>query len=263
MWCSRCEQDVPGLMSPEKREFVCIRCGGKLEPPPGFPKQGKETSFSAGEGAVCAVTPAYSTSHPSAAHSEGQPSPYPGIILPIASFLSYDDWEIEQALRRIHRHVRKDPSCPKQAETRQARLDAPHGETPPNHWTLSPSVSSSPKTGSDLKNRTGILIYGGLMSLICGTVLLVWSYLTGREELQQWGWPGLVIGQAGLLLGILLNRPSKGGDHPPQKSPVPPEKPSHSAVSWQELPDGARIETAHPFPSQPLSPFHLPRYQTG
>jgi hypothetical protein len=44
----------------------------------------------------------------------------------------------------------------------------------------------------------------GLMAFLCGIVLLVWSVVGLRGELWDLGMPITVVGQAGLLLGLIL-----------------------------------------------------------
>ncbi|MGB6042891.1 MAG: hypothetical protein WBF93_07000 [Pirellulales bacterium] len=44
----------------------------------------------------------------------------------------------------------------------------------------------------------------GLMSLTCGAVLVVWSLVTGRHELWRVGLPIALVGQAVILVGIVL-----------------------------------------------------------
>jgi hypothetical protein len=44
----------------------------------------------------------------------------------------------------------------------------------------------------------------GLIGFLCGGVLLAWSYVAGRDELWSLGMPIAVAGQAGLLLGLVL-----------------------------------------------------------
>jgi len=263
MWCSRCEQDVPGLASPGKMGFVCVRCGEKLENPQKIPEFHGNPGSSTGEGMVCPSIHTPTLPHPSGGISQPVYPPYEGVVLPISSFLGYDDWEIDQALRRIGRQVGKDlPGGLHSHEQRRSRLDASHEEIPQSHWALSkqPILSQGRMRH---KNRTGILLYGGLMTLVCGTVLLVWSYLSGREELQLWGWPCLIVGQAGLLLGVFFHAPSEEGAKIPKESPSSQATPPQEGSSSGNPSSAAWREQAHPFPPRPIAPFHSPSYQTG
>lgn len=269
MWCRRCEQDVPGLATPGKRGFACIRCGEKLESPQRVSEPpGDKRIPLAGEGLECASVVKPILSSPSEGCMESVHPSYEGIVLPISSFLSYDDWEMDEALRRIGRQVGKIPlhpaqTCSAQPGGRQARLDSPHDAIPQSHWGLSKNASR-PTEGARDKKRPGLILYGGLMTLICGTVLLVWAYLTGREELQMWGWPCLILGQAGLLVGMFFQNQSKS------PATLPKETPSLDATPPQEggnplgnLSSSQWVEQPHPFPPQPMASFHTPSYQTG
>jgi len=44
----------------------------------------------------------------------------------------------------------------------------------------------------------------GLMALACGAVLMVWSFVAGRNELWTVGTPLALAGQAGILLGVVF-----------------------------------------------------------
>ncbi|HOM16611.1 MAG TPA: hypothetical protein PLQ00_04740 [Thermoguttaceae bacterium] len=102
------------------------------------------------------------------------------------------------------------------------------------------------------------------MTLICGTVLLVWSYFTGREELQMWGWPCLIIGQAGLLVGMFFQNPSKTAAIPPKETTSSDTSPHQEGnPTLENLSSSQWVEQPHSFPPQPISAFHTPSYQSG
>ncbi len=236
MWCARCEQDVPSLASPQNRGLICIRCGGKI-PRPKEDSMGLRRTNPSNSRHHLPEAPAWKSSAPAARGSEPSPSPsYEGILLPISSFLGYDDWEIEQHLRHIGRRVRQLvlPPNPQSQALRFTRVDSPHQLLPEIHWASSsehfPSLgrSSSPK-------RTGqIFLYGGIIFLTCGLVLLVLAYLGSRPELQWWGWPSVVLGQAALLLAILFQSPPRRNfsASQPMASPEPDcQHPLHSHLT--------------------------------
>jgi hypothetical protein len=50
-----------------------------------------------------------------------------------------------------------------------------------------------------------LLLTLGLMAFACGTTLLIWSWLEGREDLWKLGLPIAIGGQAGLFVGLVLH----------------------------------------------------------
>jgi hypothetical protein len=42
------------------------------------------------------------------------------------------------------------------------------------------------------------------MAFVCGAVLLIWSYVEQRDELWSIGLPFALVGQAGLIIGLVL-----------------------------------------------------------
>jgi len=204
MWCARCEQDVPGLASPQNRGLVCARCGGAIA-------HSKEVSKVASIAA--APPPHVQFSEPQASKVYGssgtgpQPTPTPsseGVLLPISSFLAYDDWQLELSLRQIGRRLRGHTVSPSPDGNKHARLDAPHPVLLQTHWPLPKDASFRSET---LRPRgyAQLFLYGGLVLLTSGLTLLLWGYLGGRPDLPVWGWPCLLLGQALLLFRICFS----------------------------------------------------------
>jgi len=228
MWCARCEQDVPGLASPQNRGLVCIRCGGIIP----HPKEVSQVGSMA-----AAPSPHAQFSEPQAPKiSEGgelgpqaQPPPSSeGLLLPIAPFLGYDEWEVERALRQIGWRL-----CPQSArespqQDNHARVDTPHPLLFQTHWPLPKDTFLPPGTSPPKRYARRLLLYGGIVLLTCGLVLLLWGYLGARPDLPRWGWPCLVLGQAGLVFGMSFSssrcqrpRTSGGADGHPEGT-IPP-----------------------------------------
>lgn len=262
MWCTRCEQDVPGLASPKKRGFICIRCGGPLEMPqkssffhePHHPSEGKQPRLL--EGSSC-------QQHPSSSPSKGPPSSLSpskeGFILPFHSFLGYDDWEMEQALRHIGRRIGTPQDSPLSRPSLQwCRVDPAHEEAWGTHWTKSKNWSLSSKGTPPQRRWPNFLLCSGLMSLICGTILLLWSYLSGQEELYLWGWPLLVLGQAGLVVAVTVPIFFKPSIPPGYPSAVPP--PSQKDTSLKQLFFLSRPDPLPPPSSETLGSFQIPSF---
>ena len=109
-----------------------------------------------------------------------------------------EDWQIEADIRSVHRLI---------DSLRRTRLDASAEIAPPH---LPPAagpaaahdapISSGPQT-----NLTAwTLLSLGLAVFACGTALLVWSLVAGREDLWPIGLPLALAGQAGLIVGLVF-----------------------------------------------------------
>lgn len=128
-------------------------------------------------------------------------SPLAQLLLPP---LPQEDWQLEAELRYVERLA-------------QAWKDAPPAESVafPNENLQGFAESERParETASDAdatghKPRFAGLAWGalsvGVMSFVCGGVLLAWSAIAGRSELWSIGLPITLFGQAGLILGLVL-----------------------------------------------------------
>jgi|GEM_PF-2415947 len=219
MWCARCEQDVPGLVSPQSRGLICIRCGEKVM----HSKEGSQVPLHTKSAHPHPHFPEDPAQKGSASAAPSLPPPASrcseGLVLPVGSFLGYDDWEMDRALKHIGRQVRPHLTPISQTEkNRRARLDAPHPLLRETHWALGKDCPS-PAAACRPTRYAQIFLYGAIILLTCGLVLLLWCYLGGRPELQRWGWPCVVIGQAGLLVGMYF-QPSQRKRFPAPKEPT-------------------------------------------
>jgi hypothetical protein len=179
MWCSTCQRDVPALASPGGGCLRCTKCGCDLTPP---------ADASAGELAV-ASTP-------------GRPEISLGAALR-QSPLAAADWQLEADLRGVHRLI----------TSLKLRAPQPHTHKPDAQATIpyqpaaQARASYQPREQAKLStvHTTGWFILSlGLAIFACGAVLLVWSLLGQREDLWPIGMPLALLGQAGLILGLVL-----------------------------------------------------------
>jgi hypothetical protein len=201
MWCQSCAQDVPGVPSLEAGEFSCPRCGVVLAP---------------------ALPHLRTPVRP-------QPDrPAPPVAAPPATTIEapdscpplYDDWEMDEELRRIERVLKAtcpgefDPPPPH--EEKAYRLDAAHGSPPtaphspaPKGYTFKPKPvhrpAATPTEGGVLLAATtwGFLSLG-TTAFVCGGILLCWSVVAARPELWTIGMPVGLGGQIALLVGLVL-----------------------------------------------------------
>jgi hypothetical protein len=172
MWCSHCQQDVPGIAIPEDgHRLGCARCRGLLR------NQSKPE-------------------HSPKAASEAAPLP----PLP-KSPPSLDDWTLDDdlaAVTRMMRTLRIDaPSARMPSEPTQPTIPLMMAAQP-RHTT---SVAPTPRRGS-LFAWPALML--GMMAFACGGVLLGWSFVTGRGDLWTFGMPAVLAGQGLLVLGLVL-----------------------------------------------------------
>jgi hypothetical protein len=122
------------------------------------------------------------------------------------------DWQLEADLRGIHRLIHSLRA--RSAEDSLATtIPKPHLREPyaavrsQPHETI-PEPSAKQATGAttaSLVQVVGWLILSiGLAIFACGSVLLGWTLIAGREDLWRLGMPLAVIGQSGLVLGLVL-----------------------------------------------------------
>ena len=115
-----------------------------------------------------------------------------------------DDWALEAELRGMQRMLGS-----LRADDFAAAIHAPH-PAPPT-WHAPPAAQQpaaphepieAPRPPSHLAAWTILSL--GLAVFACGAVLLGWSLAAGREDLWPIGLPLALIGQAGLILGLVL-----------------------------------------------------------
>jgi hypothetical protein len=120
---------------------------------------------------------------------------------------------LDEQLRRVKRVLDSAKmSCGPQAEpaeTRQARLDATHSDTPAWHVPAEAAPDRTNRTGSAARSSlSGAITWSalslGVTALVCGGILLGWSMVTGRQELWSLGLPIVLGGQLGLVVGLIL-----------------------------------------------------------
>ncbi len=185
MWCSRCQQDVPGRASKDSGgELCCPRCGQPLI------------------GHCCGPT-GDKTSEPGERVSGKADGDLAG----------YDGWELGQQLHDVQRALQTADggNRGRQAVYRQeaARLDPPHAGSSPWHPAAA-GKSAHLNQPHDAKSPgvLGVLTWAalslGTMAFACGGILLGWSIVTDRTELWTVGMPIALGGQIALLVGLIL-----------------------------------------------------------
>lgn len=183
MWCSSCQQDVPGIASPSDGALCCPRCNREVEaaalPDGGARKERKHASC--------------------AASRTGAPL--------------VDLWELEQDLGHIERTLYLGGHSDRRAKRiyrREAvRYDVAHAAVPAWHVPLKAEIQRRKRKRPEASRRGGVMaavmwlaFAAGTTALFCGGALLVWSVVSNRLDLWNMGLPTTLGGQIGLLLAI-------------------------------------------------------------
>ena len=122
---------------------------------------------------------------------------------------SWDNWELDEKLYDVDRLLSELGDLGSHA----AGSEAPHW--PPmssDSVSHAPSKSTSRKQLPEKRTRrrkrsswlAWLVLSFGLMMFVCGGVLLGWSFFTDKTTLWRLGMPLSLLGQAGLLLGLIL-----------------------------------------------------------
>lgn len=124
---------------------------------------------------------------------------------------SFDAWELDEELRHIQRilAVEKAAAAPTHSPMDfYTRLDAAHrmpsrrGQR--NAERADQRQDPTTTTVGWLSALISIVLSVGLMAFAFGGVLLVWSFVTGRQDLWTFGMPIAMAGQIVLLMGFIL-----------------------------------------------------------
>src|SRR5262245_48695999 len=209
MWCSTCQQDVPQLGSPSGDDARCAKCGTILH----ANSQAGVTNDLAGNRASAAAA----TNAETIALEKVLRMP------PLAE----EDWALEAELRGVQRLL-KSLQSRKSTEAEPLSLHFPHEPLPSWHIeqeqpeeddSVAAPPIESPRRGHP---AAWTILSVGLAVFACGAVLLTWSLVGKREDLWPIGLPLALFGQAGLILGVVLQLESVvGGIYPPSHAPAP------------------------------------------
>ena len=110
--------------------------------------------------------------------------------------LPEDDWKLEADIRSVHRLVDNLRGT--------KRIDPPAGLAEPHHAPSQAERTSERSAAPKTNLAAWSILSCGLATFACGAVLLGWAYAAGREDLWPIGMPLTLFGQAGLILGLVL-----------------------------------------------------------
>jgi len=187
MWCSACQQDVPGITHAATGHLVCSRCQQPIAPKP--PLQGVR---------IC---------------DEGIPLDDPVAVAAAATPPRLEPWASAHQMREIHRELRR-PTLYPAADPIRTR-HAGRLFDPPQHLlddipsNTSPVISVPQKHAAQpiLKPRhsragqiaTWLIVLAGLLLSTVGLYLFAWSLTT--KQLTYWNLAlGLALGGQGTLI---------------------------------------------------------------
>jgi hypothetical protein len=118
---------------------------------------------------------------------------------------SFDDWSLDQSVRGLQARVGVTRRANKRAGKPRRRHDQPSRYRLDNgHAPVALPHKPQPRTGVGSSLLAWSMMSLGLMSFVCGAVLIGWSLLDDRPELWNLGLPTAAAGQVGLLLGLVL-----------------------------------------------------------
>lgn len=126
----------------------------------------------------------------------------------------FDDWDLDPDLRAFKNAQKAykrsaspavEPSPTNSPFEQQWTL---HGYPQPASYAPHFSYDAQPAIASERGKRASGLAWMimslGFMAFACGGMLLAWSFVTGRQDLWNWGMPAAIGGQIALLIGLVL-----------------------------------------------------------
>jgi hypothetical protein len=181
MWCSTCQQDVPGVSHSASGRLACSRCGRPLK--------SRKTAQASG---ICDGGIALDE-RPAMRASAAPPK--------------LDDWNVRHEARRLGRELRRPAgaSAPPRLDSlpQSRRLD------PPADLFDRPAPSVSPIGPAARRSQGGqaiawMLVMTGLVALVGGIGGIAWSLAAERGEFWNASLGLTLAGQGTLILGLVV-----------------------------------------------------------
>lgn len=208
MWCDHCQRDVPIVRQPEGG-LLCPQCGA-------YRASGDAAAFALAQSAVPNSSAGDPIAMTGVADAERQRS------TPVLTFsdetdslaiLAEDAWLGLEARLRDLRLALDTVMTPEetvgQSAVRKARHDFAHEDVAAIHWKRAGRQQAA-NAPDDYWNRgeSPVLFWGslalGLMSFVCGGILLGWSFVLKTAILGLYGVPITVVGLGFLLVAVLF-----------------------------------------------------------
>ena len=256
MWCANCRKNVSGTLSLEGQSICCARCGSALPdgfmasesseqydqhilatqattlPCPESAAQGCE-GLSSGHGGHCEALPCPAELATSSAPEcdqaktsavaeealqparENLPARPASRRFEREPFSALESWELDEDLRHMQRLLRATGPL-KDLERASLRFDAASPLPGSGGWPDGSRRSRPRGNGIARGLLFGLSRMLGAAALVCGLLLLSWSWLAARGDLCMQGLIATALGQCGLLLSMALRPLEK------ESSPEPP-----------------------------------------
>ena len=182
MWCPVCQQDTPPVAAiSDELAVCCALCGGP---------------FGEGEFDEAPLD--------DAALADDDSLESAAALLFDTSILDLHDWRLENDLADAERLIHS---------LRTAGPELAHEEIklPPRDEASARGMARREKKITHQRGAPPLAVFCswaalslGVMTFAAGAVLLGWSFFAGRSELWSYGLPMTLAGQAGLLIGLIL-----------------------------------------------------------
>jgi hypothetical protein len=171
MWCSTCQQEVPGIRNAASGELACVRCGRH-----------------AGEAERAGASPANPQERQALLRNLEHWSDHPLLA-------DLDDWELGEQLRHVERLL---------------AIELPEERPAPPHYAARRRGSFARASGAQPERRASVRTSAawcamalGLAAVVCGAVLMAVAQLRSRNDLWGLGIPLFALGQLGLVIGLV------------------------------------------------------------
>lgn len=220
MWCDHCQRDVPIVRQPNGG-LLCPQCGA-------YRASADGAAFALAERAVPTSPKGDSSAMMGLTEAERQqstpalPLPHDADSFTISGLDAW--WDLEARLRDLR--LALDTVMPPEETSgrdtvRKARHDFAHQDVAAIHWKRAGREQASIAPDDYWKRgESPVMFWGslalGLMSFVCGGILLGWSFVLKTAILGLYGVPITVVGLGFLLVAVLF-RPR----------PVVPRKPHY------------------------------------
>lgn len=197
MWCSSCQQDVPGIASQENRGTIgCARCG-QINDAKGVSTIHDASTVPDDDADERSVTAA----------DEAVLSRFGD--MPAAEL--DEDWALTDDVHAAQ-GLYRDLSSRVHGGASDHIFQSPHAPAEPPHAGASSSASPTPfaaQPHTPVTARVTLVIswstlYLSLTGLLCGVVLMTWAYFAGRSEFWMIGLLATAVGQIGLVISLIL-----------------------------------------------------------
>lgn len=181
MWCSTCQQDVPGVRSSVCGALVCVRCGQQAD----------------------------EQKRPLASDHPSTPEERERLLRNLEHWSDHpllaelDDWELGEQLRHVERLLAMARPADSPTPPHFPWGDAAHA--PPGPYPVRGGaggvVALTPLRAARLLAWCALAL--GLAAVVCGAVLMAMAQLRGRSDLWGVGIPLFAVGQLGLVIGLV------------------------------------------------------------